>query len=303
MTHPSSYQCFNGKVVVLTGASRGIGKAIADALIVNGARVVIGDLLEKEGQDVVDTYNKEAKSKVAAFIRTDVTKYKDNQDLFKLAESAFGGVDHAVLNAGIALNSNSYFSEMNDDLEEKIIDVNTTAVIKGTKVALLHMAKRGGGSIVHVASVAGFVASPTLASYNASKHGVIGYTRSFTLMPSICNVRVNAICPFYVDTDLVNTKYKNETEADTGQRRLIHTFDLTPMSVVVEGALQLMADDTKNTEAVLCLPKGNVPMERPSLPGSLMTKENVASLKQYSDQVSIPLAKSALKGALQRYGI
>lgn len=88
-----------------------------------------------------------------------------------------------------------------------------------------------------------------------------------------------------LDTDLVNTKYKNETEADTGQRRLIHTFDLTPMSVVVEGALQLMADDTKNSEssttkesqsltkasilaeAVLCLPKGNVPMERPSLPG------------------------------------
>lgn len=67
---------------------------------------------------------------------------------------------HAVLNAGIALNSNSNFSEMDDNLEEKIIDVNTTAVIKGTKVALLHMAKRGGGSIIHVASVAGFVASP-----------------------------------------------------------------------------------------------------------------------------------------------
>ena len=64
------------------------------------------------------------------------------------------------MNAGIATNSNSYFSEMNDDLEERIINVNTTAVIKGTKVALLHMAKRGGGSIIHVASVAGFAASP-----------------------------------------------------------------------------------------------------------------------------------------------
>ncbi|KAK4511417.1 uncharacterized protein ATC70_012632 [Mucor velutinosus] len=303
MTHSSRYENFNGKVVVLTGASRGIGKAVADALVANGAHVVIGDLLEKEGQAVVDAYNSEAKSKVAAFLRTDVTKYKDNQDLFKLAESEFGGVDHAVLNAGIALNSNSYFSEMDDDLEEKIIDVNTTAVIKGTKVALLHMAKRGGGSIIHVASVAGIVASPSLASYNASKHGVIGYTRSFTLMPYICNVRVNAICPFYVDTDLVSTQQKNETETNTSLRKLIYTFEFTPMSVVVEGALQLMADDTKNTETVLCLPEGNIPMERPTLPGSLTTKEKTESLKQYATEVSIPLAKSALKGALQRYGI
>lgn len=96
-------------------------------------------------------------------------------------------------------------------------------------------------------------------------------------------LRIN-IC--HVDTDLVNTKYKNETKADTAQRTLIHTFELTPMSVVVEGALQLMADATKNSksstrrehyrvqltpqilaEAVLCLPEGNIPMDRPALPG------------------------------------
>ncbi|CAO0790125.1 unnamed protein product [Mucor circinelloides] len=302
MTHPSSFDNIKGKVAVITGASRGIGKAIADALIANGAHVVIGDLLEEEGQAVVNAYNSEAKSKVAAFIRTDVTKYKDNQELFKLAEKEFGGVDYAVLNAGIATNSNSYFSEMNDDLEEKIINVNTTAVIKGTKVALLHMAKRGGGSIIHVASVAGFAASPSLASYNASKHGVIGYTRSFTLMPYICNVRVNAICPFFVDTDLVSTKHKNETEADAAHRKLIHTFPLTPMSTVVEGALQLMTDDTKNTETVLCLPEGNIPMGRPALPESFTTKERVESLKNHAE-ASIPLAKAALKAALERYNI
>lgn len=82
-----------GKVAVLTGASRGIGKAIADALIANGANVVIGDILVKEGEEVVAAYNAKAGTKVAAFIHTDVTKYSDNQALFKLADAEFGGVD------------------------------------------------------------------------------------------------------------------------------------------------------------------------------------------------------------------
>jgi NAD(P)-dependent dehydrogenase (short-subunit alcohol dehydrogenase family) len=82
-----------GKVAVLTGASRGIGKAIADALIENGANVVIGDILVKEGEEVVAAYNAKAGTKVAAFIHTDVTKYSDNQALFKLADAEFGGVD------------------------------------------------------------------------------------------------------------------------------------------------------------------------------------------------------------------
>lgn len=69
-------------------------------------------------------------------------------------------IKFAVLNAGTVYNANSTFSKMDDDFEEKIIEVNTTAVIKGTKVAILHMAKRGGGAIIHVASVAGFVSSP-----------------------------------------------------------------------------------------------------------------------------------------------
>lgn len=150
----------NGKVAVLTGASRGIGKAVADVLVDNGCKVVIGDILVEEGQKVVADYNAKAGTKVAAFIRTDVTKYSDNQALFKLADAEFGGVDYALLNAGIASNSNSMFTPMDDAVEERIIDINTTAVIKGTKVALLHMAKRGGGAIVHLASVAGFFSAP-----------------------------------------------------------------------------------------------------------------------------------------------
>ncbi|KAI8877428.1 NAD(P)-binding protein [Backusella circina FSU 941] len=192
MLSVESLSSVNGKVAVLTGASRGLGKAIADKLIENGAKVVIGDILEKEGNETVAEYNEKAGSKVAAFIRTDVTKYQDNIALFKLAEKEFGGVDIALLNAGIINNSDSMFTPLDDELEERMININTTAVIKGTKVALLHMAKRGGGVVLHLASVAGLVSAPELSSYNASKFGVVGYTRSFGLMPTICNVRVNA---------------------------------------------------------------------------------------------------------------
>lgn len=101
-----------------------------------------------------------AGEKVAAFIHADVTKYSDNVALFRVAESEFGGVDFALLNAGIGAGANSMFTPLDDALEERMININTTAVIKGTKVALLHMAKRGGGAIVHLASVAGFFSSP-----------------------------------------------------------------------------------------------------------------------------------------------
>ncbi|KAG2193469.1 hypothetical protein INT46_002381 [Mucor plumbeus] len=303
MTNQTSFEIFDGKVVVLTGASRGIGKAIADELIANNAKVVIGDILEKEGQETIDAFNKKAGSKVAAFIQTDVTKYKDNQNLFKLAESEFGGVDFAVLSAGIVHNANSTFSTMDDDIEEKIIDVNTTAVIKGTKVAILHMAKRGGGAIIHVASVAGFVSSPIAPSYNASKHAIIGYTRSFTLMPNICNVRVNALCPFYVDTDLINVTSESKSEELNVYKNGINLYPRTPMSTVVDGALQLMADNSKNTETWLSLPDGNVPMEKPSFQAPFITNKTAEAVKKYYAESVIPNAKALLKEALERYDI
>ncbi|KAL9552933.1 hypothetical protein MBANPS3_003549 [Mucor bainieri] len=288
-----------GKVAVITGGSRGIGKSVADAIIANGGMVVIGDLLEKEGASVVADYNARAAKQVAAFIRTDVTKYSDNKALFQLAEKEFGGVDYALLNAGIGYNANSMFSPLDDEMEEKVLQVNTIGVIKGTKVALLHMAKRGGGSIVHIASAAGFFSSPGLASYNASKHAVIGYTRSFQFMPYICNVRVNALCPYWVDTDLLSTVKTTDNQEEPFYN-VIKDSPRVPMKTVVEGVMTLFTDADRNTETLLATPEGIVAMEAPHPPDSFQSKEaNNAFRKYISD--AIPLGKAHLEEALKRY--
>ncbi|KAG0175554.1 3-alpha-(or 20-beta)-hydroxysteroid dehydrogenase [Apophysomyces sp. BC1034] len=136
------------KVAVITGGSRGIGRAVAEALIKRGDMVVIGDMLDKEGQALVDRFNEEAQRKVSAYVHTDVTKYADLKRLFAVAASDFGGVDIAVLNAGIASNGNALFTPMDDDREMDIFNVNIGGIVRGTKVALMHMIKRGGGVIL-----------------------------------------------------------------------------------------------------------------------------------------------------------
>ncbi|KAI8637848.1 hypothetical protein BD408DRAFT_395011 [Parasitella parasitica] len=301
MLASDSFSNLKGKVAVLTGASRGIGKAIADVLVEHGAFVVIGDILEAEGEQVVADYNAKAGTKVAAFIRTDVTKYSDNQALFKLADAEFGGVDYALLNAGIGSNANSMFTEMDDELEERMIDINTTAVIKGTKVALLHMSKRGGGSIVHLASVAGFFSSPSLASYNASKHGVIGYTRSFQLMPHICNVRVNAICPYWVETDLISS-VKSTGEEEDPYYNVIQNSPRTSIKTVIDGFLTLVLDEARNTQTLMAVPEGLKVME-PLVPLASFSNEKTAQLQEKYLAAAIQSGRTQLAAAIERYGI
>ncbi|GAA5796955.1 hypothetical protein EDC94DRAFT_690339 [Helicostylum pulchrum] len=315
------YPTLDGKVAVLTGAARGIGKAVADALIENNCKVVIGDILEKEGQEVVDAYNEKAGSKVAAFIRTDVTKYSDNIALFKLAETEFGGVDIALMNAGIATGADSMFTPLDGNLElilkkemaqiiyhlsyntdatdDRIIDINTTAVIKGTKVALLHMAKRGGGSIVLMASMAGLYCAPNLSSYNASKHAVVGYTRSFQLMPSICNVRVNALCPFWIDTELA-AHIRNSDYEKASHAKVISRSRYATMECLVEGFMTLTTDESRNTQTLKVLPDG-LEIEPSSVaPDSFSGNADRETLAEFFP-AAVAAGKRALAEALARY--
>ncbi|KAI8081040.1 hypothetical protein BDF21DRAFT_418286 [Thamnidium elegans] len=293
------YPTLDGKVAVLTGASRGIGKAVADALIENNCKVVIGDILEKEGQAVVDAYNEKAGSKVAAFIRTDVTKYSDNIALFRLAETEFGGVDIALMNAGIGAGADSMFTPLDDATEERIININAIAMIKGTKVALLHMAKRGGGSIVLMSSMAGLYTAPNLASYNASKHAVVGYTRSFQLMPAICNVRVNALCPFWIETELT-ADIRNSDYEKFPYAKVISSYRYATMECLVEGFMTLTTDESRNTQTVKVLPDG-LEIEQPLVaPGSFSGNADKKALAEFFP-AAVAVGKRELAEALERY--
>ncbi|KAI8144766.1 hypothetical protein BJV82DRAFT_606184 [Fennellomyces sp. T-0311] len=251
------------KVAVITGGSRGIGKAVAAALIERGARVVIGDVLEVEGGATVQEFNAAAGRKVAAFIRTDVTKYGDNIALFQLAEKEFGGVDIAFLNAGIGGRAADVaLLPIDEELDERAMSVNGISVMKGTKVAILHMAKRGGGVIVNTASILGLRSLPTTSSYGASKHAVVGWTRSFNLLPSICNVRVNAVCPHFVDTDIIAVNSERKAQGSP-MTELIPKINKAKIGTVVKAVLMLIEDQQRNAQTVLALPDDVIKVDEP----------------------------------------
>ncbi|KAI9270598.1 hypothetical protein BDA99DRAFT_602877 [Phascolomyces articulosus] len=290
-----------GKVAVITGAARNIGKHVAAEMIERGAKVVIGDILDAEGEATVKEFNEKAGTKVAAYIHTDVTQYADNKALFALAEKEFGGVDIAFLNAGIGSNANTMFLPLDDALDDRMLDINTTAVIKGSKVAILHMAKRGGGVIVNTASVAGFLCSPAVGNYTASKHGVVGWTRSNAIFEHVCGVRMNAICPYWVETelagDLGNSVHKDPFAT------MVAKSPRTKVETVVEAVLTLVEDKSRNAQCLLALP-GNVirPQEPiPTYPEIL--DENYQSVASTYVQETIPFYKERLAEALEREGI
>ncbi|KAI9275840.1 hypothetical protein BDA99DRAFT_532786 [Phascolomyces articulosus] len=224
---------FTSKVAVITGGSRGIGFNTAKALVDRGVKVVIGDILDKEGNEAVKELNEKAGKQVAAFIHTDVTKYNDLLSLFELADKSFGSVDIAILNAGITgVSGGGVFTPLDDDGDMFLHEVNMGGVIKGDKVALLYMGKKQdqGGVIINIASMA----VPVLSSYTASKHAVVGWTRSLANMKAICNVRVNAV------------KKPQNLEATPS----------TKMEYIVQAMLKCMEDTSLSGDLVLALPDG-----------------------------------------------
>ncbi|KAG2178940.1 hypothetical protein INT43_001787 [Umbelopsis isabellina] len=279
------------KVAVVTGGARGIGKALVTALVERGAKVVIGDLLEAEGKQLVETLNEQNSEKVAVYLKTDVTTWDDNKSLFKLAEDEFGGVDIACMNAGIGEVPDSIFSPLEGDF--KSLDVNLNAVIKGNKVAVLHLNKRGGGVIVNTASVAGFLTHGAFPLYNASKHGVVGWTRSLDNLREIANIRVNMVNPYWVETDII----KSITSLE-----FLDVAPKVPMATVIEAFMKAVEDETCHGETILALPDGIHLHPRVQLWESCYNKE-MLTVGQQSQKHHIEAMKIALEQARARENI
>ena len=187
---------FSGKVALVTGGSRGIGRATAMLFAQSGAKVVIGDV-DPAGGETVETIKRDGGE--ATFVRTDVSVERDVKNLVAAAVKTYGGLNCAFNNAGV-LPPTVALVEMEESTFDQTLAVDLKGVFVCMKHEITHMLQSGGGAIVNTASIAGLIAEPGISAYIAAKHGVIGLSKAAAVEYASKGIRINALAPGLVNT-------------------------------------------------------------------------------------------------------
>jgi NAD(P)-dependent dehydrogenase (short-subunit alcohol dehydrogenase family) len=204
----SSGPSLSGRVAVVTGGNSGIGKAIAEVFVREGAVVVIGARNEKRGAETVESIRQ--KGDIITFIKTDVTDTSQVKNLIDESVRLHGTIDILCNNAGVLITRD--LVDTTEDEWDRTIDTNLKSVFLASKFALPHMIRKKRGSIVNVSSQLGLVGFSGNSAYCASKAGIILLSRVMALEYAKYGIRVNCVCPGGVNTPMLEEDFKREPE-------------------------------------------------------------------------------------------
>ena len=234
-----------GKVAVVTGGARGIGRATVEAFVREGAAVAVGDIRDASGAFAGGQ---------GFYLPTDAADEDSFDNLLTAAATRYGGIDVVVNNAGVHLAGEITGTSVADF--DRIMAVNVRSVFLGCKLSLPHLRRRQGGSVVNMSSNGGIVGRPGDPVYNASKHAVVGLTRSLALAHAAEGIRFNAVCPGAVDTDML---WGDAVTAEDRAARLPALLASAPMPraagpAEVAAAIVFLASDESRTVTGIALP-------------------------------------------------
>ena len=230
----------NGKVAIVSGGARGQGAAEARLFAQEGAKVVVGDVLDEEGKKV-EAEIAEAGGEIT-FVHLDVTSEADWENVVQTAINSFGRLDILVNNAGILLRKG--VEETTGDEWDRIMDVNAKGVFLGTKAAIPAMRDAGGGSIINISSVAGLVGNQFgSTAYSSSKGAVRLLTKSTAIQYASENIRCNSVHPGLIETDMTRETLDNPEQMPIRMSR-IPIGRVGTVNDIAYGVLYLASDES-----------------------------------------------------------